>query len=150
MAKNGFSISNRLAFEAEGISAAKTLTADDCGKRFIISNDSFTVTLPDPAEAGDGWNVRIYNGGGNNYTLSGSAAGQLFVVGMGSADGAAYPATAQSPDGSAGSSAISFGTPASQSQGDQVYITCGHYDGADASVYYVRLQTEKADAATLV
>lgn len=149
MAKNGFSISNRLAFD-EGIGEAKTLTVDDCGKRFEITNDSFTVTLPDPAEAGNGWNVRIYNGGGNNYTISGSAAEQLFVVGMGPTDGTAYPATAQTPDGSGGSSAISFATPASQSQGDQVYITCGHYDGVDASVYYVRLQTEKADAATLV
>lgn len=152
MAKNGFSISNRLAFDAEGISANKTLTVDDCGKRFEIINDSFTVTLPDPAEAGDGWNVRIYNGGANNYTISGSAAGNLFVVGMGAEDGASYPATLATPADTApnGSSAISFAVPGNQKQGDQVYITCGHYDGADASAYYVRLQTAQANAATLI
>lgn len=150
MAKNGFSISNRLAFN-ESIGANKTLTVDDCGKRFEVTDD-ILVTLPDPAVAGDGWNVRIYNAGSNNYTISGSAAGNLFVVGMGAADGASYPATAATPADTApaGSTAINFAAAGSGSQGDQVYIVCGHYDGADASAYYVRLQTEKADAATLI
>ena len=148
MAKNGFSISNRLAFN-ESIRANKTLTVDDCGKRFLVTDDVL-ITLPDPAVAGDGWNVRIYNASSNNYTISGSADGNMFVVGMGAATGL-YPATQAQPDLIApnGSSAI-VTTLASGSQGDQVYIVCGHYDGADASAYYVRLQTEKADAATLI
>ena len=58
MAKNGFSMSNRVAVES--VSAAKTLTADDCGKHFLINasaSANYTVTLPTVAEAGEGWNA---------------------------------------------------------------------------------------------
>ena len=46
MAKNGFSMSNRVAVET--ILASTTLTKDDCGKVLIMGSASaaYTVTLP--------------------------------------------------------------------------------------------------------
>ena len=57
MAKNGFSMSNRVAVEQ--ITASKTLTVDDCGKHFVVDSRgaaALTITLPDGATAEDGWN----------------------------------------------------------------------------------------------
>ena len=42
MAKNGFSMSNRIAVEE--ITATKTLTVNDCGKHFSV--DTAAVTMP--------------------------------------------------------------------------------------------------------
>ena len=58
MAKNGFSMSNRVAVES--VSAAKTLTADDCGKLFVVTatgSAGYTLSLPAAAAAGEGWNA---------------------------------------------------------------------------------------------
>jgi hypothetical protein len=72
MAKNGFSMSNRVAVET--ISASKTLTVDDCGKRFVVetAGSTATVTLPSPASAEAGWNVAF-------IFESGSAAGNTTI-----------------------------------------------------------------------
>ena len=58
MAKNGFSISNRVVVETI-TDGTKTLTKDDCGKQFLLSRAAgIVVTLPtSPADAGSGWNV---------------------------------------------------------------------------------------------
>lgn len=58
MAKNGFSMSNRVAVQTVSTAAA-TLTADDCGKIVILNRAAGTsVSLPSsPAVAGEGWNV---------------------------------------------------------------------------------------------
>jgi len=58
MAKNGFSMSNRVAVEE--VTGAKTLTANDCGKHLLINasaSANYTITLPTVADAGEGWNV---------------------------------------------------------------------------------------------
>ena len=62
MAKNGYSMSNRVVVEA--ITADKTLLPDDCGKTFILNNASgLVVELPSsPAIAGAGWNVTFLIG----------------------------------------------------------------------------------------
>ena len=75
MAKNGFSMSNRVA--TEELDAAKTLTADDCGKVFTLAkNSGFTVTLPSPGAAGNGWNCKFIVDtaiSSNQYIISSSA-----------------------------------------------------------------------------
>ena len=58
MAKNGFSMSNRVALTTAS-AASTTLTADDCGKIIIFNKaDGASVSLPSsPAVAGAGWNA---------------------------------------------------------------------------------------------
>jgi hypothetical protein len=81
MAKNGFSMSKRVAVEQ--ITADKTLTVNDCGKTFIV--DAVTnaaavdITMPSRASAEDGWNATFImesgSGGGaaaQNVVWSGS------------------------------------------------------------------------------
>lgn len=60
MAKNGFSMSNRVAVQTVS-GAGTTLTADDCGKTIILNRAAGTsVTLPSsPAVAGAGWNITV-------------------------------------------------------------------------------------------
>ncbi len=61
MAKNGFSMSNRVAVET--ITADKTLTADDCGKVFVVTSApngaSVEIIVPNPVAAGLGWNCEL-------------------------------------------------------------------------------------------
>tara|TARA_A100001515_G_scaffold41864_1_gene33014 strand:+ start:747 stop:1211 length:465 start_codon:yes stop_codon:yes gene_type:complete len=60
MAKNGFSMSNRVAVEQ--ITADRTLTVNDCGKVLVVDSrgtSALTITLPDPAAAEDGWNCTV-------------------------------------------------------------------------------------------
>ena len=73
MAKNGFSMSNRVAVEE--ITATKTLTVDDCGKHFSVdtAGGAIVVTLPAIADAENGWNASF-------YVTSGSAARSNFTV----------------------------------------------------------------------
>ena len=73
MAKNGFSMSNRVAVES--VSAAKTLTADDCGKHFAVTatGSAINIALPSASLAGDGWNARI-------NVISGSVAEDVTVA----------------------------------------------------------------------
>ena len=92
MAKNGFSMSKRVAVEK--ITADKTLTVDDCGKVFIVDTvtqgSAVDITMPNRADAQDGWNATFVmesgSGGGaaaQNVVWSGSAGdstGEPFVV----------------------------------------------------------------------
>jgi len=59
MAKNGFSMSNRVAVEQ--ITADKTLTVNDCGKTFIVDSvtqgSAVDIVLPNRGKAEDGWNA---------------------------------------------------------------------------------------------
>ena len=82
MAKNGFSMSNRVA--TEKITGDKTLTNDDCGKVFIVDSvtqgSAVDITMPAKSATDDGWHVRLIcesgSGGGadaQNVVLSGSA-----------------------------------------------------------------------------
>ena len=78
MAKNGFSMSNRVAVES--VSAAKTLTADDCGKLFVVTatgSAGYTLSLPAAASAGEGWNVSF-------NIISGSVAKDVTIAPNGS------------------------------------------------------------------
>ena len=78
MAKNGFSMSNRIAVEE--ITATKTLTVNDCGKHFSVdtAGGAIVVTLPAIAAAEDGWNATFHVVSGSstraNFTVSSPAA----------------------------------------------------------------------------
>ena len=74
MAKNGFSMSNRVAVES--VSAAKTLTADDCGKLIVATatgSAAYQITLPTVASAEAGWNCEV-------VVVSGTVAKDLTVT----------------------------------------------------------------------
>ena len=124
MAKNGFSMSNRLAVET--ISADKTITQYDCGKVLIMGSASaaYTVTLPTAAGAEAGWNCTFIVGNtAKNHVITGSqeSAPNIYFVGGGNEVTAAdYP-------GSAGtaSSKLTFAA-ADMNQGDRVeFVTDG-------------------------
>ena len=79
MAKNGFSMSNRVAVEE--VTATKTLTVDDCGKHFSVdtAGGAIVATLPALASAENGWNATF-------HVVSGSAARADFTVSSPAAD----------------------------------------------------------------
>lgn len=86
MAKNGFSMSNRVAVET--ILASTTLTKDDCGKVLIMGSASaaYTVTLPGAADASAGWNATFIIGNtAKNHVITGSdgPSKNIYVVGGG-------------------------------------------------------------------
>ena len=84
MAKNGFSMSNRIAVET--VTADKTLTKDDCGKVFIVQTATnaaqVDITLPGHVSAGEGWNVELIIESGSKH-----APNQALVI-TGSGDAA--------------------------------------------------------------
>ena len=81
MAKNGFSMSNRVAVEQ--ITADKTLTVNDCGKTFIVDSvtqgSAVDITMPNRATAEEGWNATFIMESG-----SGAGAASQNVVWTGS------------------------------------------------------------------
>ena len=90
MAKNGFSMSNRVAVEE--VTAAKTLTADDCGKVILVdAGAAIQIDLPTPSAAGAGWNITIVASDVpvGNATVT-AATDIIHFVGAGSQD-ADYP-----------------------------------------------------------
>ena len=113
MAKNGFSMSNRVAVEE--ITATKTLTVDDCGKHFSVDTTlgAIVVTLPALAAAEDGWNASF-------YVVSGSDARSNFTVSSPAADiNLRGLVVAGGPDGAVTSLVIAA---AAQKSGDKIEI----------------------------
>ena len=72
MAKNGFSMSNRVAVEQ--LIADKTLTVDDCGKVFIVNSGpngaALDITMPANPAALDGWNVEFIIESGSKHSVN--------------------------------------------------------------------------------
>lgn len=89
MAKNGFSMSNRVAVES--VSAAKTLTADDCGKLFVVNctgSAGYSLSLPSAASAGEGWNVSFNAVSGavaKTVTVAPNGSETIYLVAMSAA-----------------------------------------------------------------
>ena len=138
MAKNGFSMSNRVAVEE--VTAAKTLTANDCGKLFTVdAAGAFTITLPDPGEAGAGWNCTILCSdapGGNVTITAGSTI--LHAVGYGAdvTDTSNYPA-------SAGTAQLKIVLSTNCDEGDLVDLV------TDGTLWYARIITHAQNGATV-
>ena len=93
MAKNGFSMSNRVAVES--VSAAKTLTADDCGKLIVATATGYAayqITLPTVASAEAGWNCEVVVVSGavaKDLTVSqGSDGTDIHLIGINAVSGA--------------------------------------------------------------
>ena len=118
MAKNGFSMSNRVAVEE--ITATKTLTVDDCGKHFSVNTagGAVTVTLPALAAAEDGWNATF-------HVVSGSSVRHDFTVSSPAADVnlRAIIGTATAEGNSTTSAVTNLVVPlAAQKSGDRIEI----------------------------
>ncbi len=129
MAKNGFSMSNRVAVEE--VTGAKTLTVDDCGKVVIMASASaaYTVRLPTAATAGAGWNCALVIGATLKAhiiaTGSAESAANVHIVGAGNEVDATVP---YSGSGGSAVSKIQFNPTSGMKQGDRVEFTT---DGSD-------------------
>ena len=142
MAKNGFSMSNRVAEET--ILASKTLTQDDCGKVLIMGSASaaYTVTLPLAADALAGWNCTLIVGNtAKDHVITGSqeSAPNIYFVGGGNT-----VTSTVDYSGSAGTadSKLTFNS-AEMNQGDRVeFVT----DGED---WHAKVITLSQEAYTL-
>ena len=86
MAKNGFSMSRRVAVES--VSAAKTLTADDCGKLFVVTatgSATYALSLPAAVTAGEGWNASfnfISGSVAKDVNIDPNGSETVYVVGV--------------------------------------------------------------------
>jgi|TARA_Y100000592_G_scaffold21275_1_gene32784 hypothetical protein len=116
-----------LKLKVETINAAKTLTALDSGKVFMIQQDSaYEITLPLAATAGAGWHAKfILSEVASNAVTIANNTSEDTIVGMTvGADGGA---------GSSAESAVDEIVFISGAQlGDQVELLC------DGAVYYAK------------
>ena len=127
-----------LKLKVETVNAAKTLTALDSGKVFMIQQDSaYEITLPLAATAGAGWHAK--------FILSEVAANAVTIANNTSED--TIVGTTVGADGSAGSTAgsavdeIVFISGAEL--GDQVELVC------DGAIYYAKAQAHDAAHITI-
>ena len=117
-----------LKLKVETINAAKTLTALDSGKVFMIQQDSaYEITLPLAATAGAGWHAKfILSEVASNAVTIANNTSEDTIVGM----------TVGADDGNAGSSAESAVDEivfiSGAQLGDQVELLC------DGAVYYAK------------
>jgi len=116
-----------LKLKVETINAAKTLTALDSGKVFMVQQDSaYEITLPLAATAGAGWHAK--------FILSEVASNAVTIANNTSED--TIVGTTVGADGGAGSSAESAVDEivfiSGAQLGDQVELLC------DGAVYYAK------------
>ena len=116
-----------LKLKVETVNAAKTLTALDSGKVFMIQQDSaYEITLPLAATAGAGWHAK--------FILSEVAANAVTIANNTSED--TIVGTTVGADGGAGSSAESAVDEivfiSGAQLGDQVELVC------DGIYYYAK------------
>tara|TARA_R100000278_G_scaffold10454_1_gene12024 strand:- start:200 stop:628 length:429 start_codon:yes stop_codon:yes gene_type:complete len=127
-----------LKLKVETVNAAKTLTALDSGKVFMIQQDSaYEITLPLAATAGAGWNAK--------FILSEVAANAVTIANNTSED--TIVGTTVGADGSAGSSAESAVDEivfiSGAQLGDQVELIC------DGTYYYAKAQAHDVAHITI-
>jgi len=127
-----------LKLKVETINAAKTLTALDSGKVFMIQQDSaYEITLPLAATAGAGWNAK--------FILSEVAANAVTIANNTSED--TIVGTTVGADGGAGSSAESAVDEivfiSGAQLGDQVELIC------DGTYYYAKAQAHDVAHITI-
>jgi len=127
-----------LKLKVETVNAAKTLTALDSGKVFMIQQDSaYEITLPLAATAGAGWNAK--------FILSEVAANAVTIANNTSED--TIVGTTVGADGGAGSSAESAVDEivfiSGAQLGDQVELVC------DGIYYYAKAQAHDVAHITI-
>ena len=127
-----------LKLKVETVNAAKTLTALDSGKVFMIQQDSaYEITLPLAATAGAGWNAK--------FILSEVAANAVTIANNTSED--TIVGTVTGADGGAGSSAESAVDEIvfidGAQLGDQVELVC------DGTYYYAKAQAHDVAHITI-
>ncbi len=127
-----------LKLKVETVNAAKTLTALDSGKVFMVQQDSaYEITLPLAATAGAGWNAK--------FILSEVAANAVTIANNTSED--TIVGTTVGADGGAGSSAESAVDEivfiSGAQLGDQVELIC------DGTYYYAKAQAHDVAHITI-
>ena len=127
-----------LKLKVEVVNAAKTLTALDSGKVFMIQQDSaYEITLPLAATAGAGWHAK--------FILSEVASNAVTIANNTSED--TIVGTTVGADGNAGSSAESAVDEivfiSGAQLGDQVELIC------DGSIYYAKAQAHDVAHITI-
>jgi hypothetical protein len=127
-----------LKLKVETINAAKTLTALDSGKVFMIQQDSaYEITLPLAATAGAGWHAK--------FVLSEVASNAVTIANNTSED--TIVGTTVGADGGAGSSAESAVDEivfiSGAQLGDQVELVC------DGTYYYATAQAHDVAHITI-
>ena len=127
-----------LKLKVETVNAAKTLTALDSGKVFMIQQDSaYEITLPLAATAGAGWHAK--------FILSEVAANAVTIANNTSED--TIVGTTVGADGGAGSSAESAVDEivfiSGAQLGDQVELVC------DGIYYYAKAQAHDVAHITI-
>jgi len=127
-----------LKLKVETVNAAKTLTALDSGKVFMIQQDSaYEITLPLAATAGAGWHAK--------FILSEVASNAVTIANNTSED--TIVGTTVGADGSAGSSAESAVDEivfiSGAALGDQVELVC------DGAIYYAKAQAHDVAHITI-
>jgi hypothetical protein len=152
MAKNGFSMSKRVAVEQ--ITADKTLTVNDCGKTFIVDSvtqgSAVDITMPNRGTAEDGWNATFIMESGSG----GGAAAQSVVWSGSAGDSTGTPfvvlgqnLTGDGTDGTSDNAATVTVPGTSLKNGDVVKVTMvdGNLTG---KIWYVDAMTSGSITTT--
>lgn len=116
MAKSGRYSADRKKIEE--VSAAKTIEVHDCGTIFVLTGNSYTLTLPDAAAAGKGWWCKFVCGADvatGNIVIDSGASDTVELVAANAAGGA------MTLDG--GTDKINI-VASSAIKGDQVELVC--------------------------
>ena len=124
--------------KVETVNAAKTLTALDSGKVFMVQQDSaYEITLPLAATAGAGWHAKfiLSEVASNAVTIANNTSEDTIVGTVTGADGGA---------GSSAESAVDEIVFISGAQlGDQVELVC------DGAIYYAKAQAHDVAHITI-
>jgi len=107
------------------ISAATTIKASECGKIFMLTSNSYTITMPSVAEAGEGWWCK--------FIVGADVATGAIVIDLAGSDSLAFAAAAAEDGGAvvvSGTSQINL-VHTKAKKGDQVEFIC------DGSQWYV-------------
>ena len=116
MAKSGRAFADRKKIEA--VSAAKTVEVAECGTCFILTSNSYTITMPAVDAAGNGWWCK--------FIVGADIATGPIVIDLAGADTLAFAAAAAEDGGAVvvnGTAQINL-VHTKAKKGDQIEMIC--------------------------
>ena len=116
MSKSGRYSADRKKIQA--IAAAYTVTAADCGTIFVLTSNSYSITMPSVASAGNGWWCK--------FIVGANVATGAIVIDLAGADTLAFAAAAAEDGGAVvvnGTAQINL-VHTKAKKGDQVEMVC--------------------------